>query len=156
MHHKLKSLFHNSRFAIVCPVPYHPSCHHLQGGKECPKWSHKEKEKITSKETSLIQTEDWLALWVIHLRKTWRAKCRILLKSINLRKHSLCTFCLHVLVFRGFSNINCEHDNFRCHGWHLVAEAKLVGSIHVCGHRVFSTGLSDSFVNLLAIRSCYL
>lgn len=159
MHHKHKSLFHNSSFAIACPVPYHPSRHHLQRGR-VPKIKskrernyHKQWHKI---HYSRIQKDNWFAFWMIHVGKAWSMKYRILFKCINLHQHSLCTFCLHVLAFRGLSNINREHDDLRCHGWHLVAEAELVGSVHVCCHGVFSTGFSVAFVNLLAIRPCYL
>lgn len=66
------------------------------------------------------------------------------------------TFCLHAVSLGGLSNVNGEHDDLGCHGGHLVAEAELVGPVHVSCHGVLSTGLSIAFVDLLAIRSCYL
>lgn len=66
------------------------------------------------------------------------------------------TFRLHVLAFRRLSDVDGEHDDLGRHGGHLVAEAELVGSVHVCSHGVFPTGLSVSFVNLFTIRPRYL
>lgn len=80
-------------------------------------------------------------------------KCKALHTRARTHTH---TFRLHVLAFGCLSDIYGEHNDLGCHGGHLVAEAELVGSIHVCCHRVFSTGLSVPFVNLLAIRPCYL
>lgn len=68
----------------------------------------------------------------------------------------VCTFCLHVLALGGLSDVDGEHDDLGGHGGHLVAEAELVGAVHVCGHRVLAAGLSVAFVDLLPIRSRYL
>lgn len=66
------------------------------------------------------------------------------------------TFCLHVLALGSFTDVNGEHDNFGSHGGHLVAKAKFISAIHMSSHRVFPTGLTVSFINLLSIWSSYL
>ncbi len=155
MHHKRNSLFHNSSFAIVCPVPYHPSCHRLKRGKSFQnkvkkgRNYHKQSHKINNRETVCTLNDP--------CEKRLRYEIRTnLFIHINPHIWPLRTFCLHVLAFGGLSNINCEHDDLGCHGWHLVAEAELVGSVHVCCNRVLATGLSVAFINLLSIRPCYL
>lgn len=66
------------------------------------------------------------------------------------------TFCLHILPFWSFPDINCEHHYLGSHSGHSVTKAKLVSSIHVSSKCVFSTGLSIAFINPFIIRPCNL
>lgn len=94
-----------------------------------------------------MKTEKWSSV---------KAISKWLRIELNSHTQIKLTFRLHVLYLGCLSDIDGEHDNLWCHGGHLVAEAELVGPIHVSCHGVLSTGLSISFVDLLAIRSCYL
>uniref|UniRef100_A0A0E9XHF9 Uncharacterized protein n=1 Tax=Anguilla anguilla TaxID=7936 RepID=A0A0E9XHF9_ANGAN len=68
----------------------------------------------------------------------------------------LMSFRLHAVPLGGLSNVDGEHDDLGGHGGHLVAEAELVGSVHVSGHGVLSAGLPVAFVNLRAVWPGYL
>jgi len=61
------------------------------------------------------------------------------------------TLCLHVLSFGRLADVDGEHHNLRGHGGHLVAEAELVGAVHMGGYRILPTGLAVSFIDLLPV-----
>lgn len=69
---------------------------------------------------------------------------------------SALTLCLHVLSFGRLADVDGEHHNLRGHGGHLVAEAELVGSVHMGSYRILPAGLTVSFIDLLPVRTCYL
>jgi hypothetical protein len=66
------------------------------------------------------------------------------------------TFRFHVLSFGRLANVDGEHDDLGCHSGHLVAEAELIDTIHMCSNGVLSAGLTVSFVNLFTVRTSYL
>lgn len=69
--------------------------------------------------------------------------------------HAL-TLRLHVLSFGRLADVDGEHHDLRGHGGHLVAEAELVGSVHMGGYRILAAGLAVSFIDLLPVRTGYL
>lgn len=142
-----------SVFAIACPVPYHPSCHHLRRGKR--QSAQNKERKLSPTRSTTAEHRKEFAVCMIHVGSVQRYIYGIF-KCACINAGGSRTFCLHVLAFRGLSDIDGEHDDLGRHGRHLVAEAELVGSVHVRRHGVFPTGLSVAFVNLLTIRPGYL
>lgn len=69
---------------------------------------------------------------------------------------SALTLGLHVLSFGRLADVDGEHHDLGGHGGHLVAEAELVGPVHMGGYGILPTGLTVSFIDLLPVRTGYL